>query len=141
MAHFPAATPLGPIRFSDRLLDENNTQILMPSTALAEYLVPFEPGMHADVVAPLAKRFIIAPFDAKCAALAAKLFAKGKEGRKMNVENARNLLKSDLLIVATSAVHGARIFYSDDGDCRNLAERAGLTAKALPTIAPDLFSQ
>lgn len=122
-------------------LDDTNAQVIVPSVALAEYLVPFDPKKHADVVAPLAKRFIIAPFDVKCAALAARLFVEGKEDREMSVENARNLLKADSLIIATAAVNGARLFYSEDEQCRKLAERANLTAKALPTIAPDLFSQ
>lgn len=122
-------------------LDDNDTQVLVPSIALAEYLTPCDPATHSDVIAPLAKRFIIAPFDVKCAALAARLFLEGKQDRQMGVENARNLLKSDSLIVATAAVHGARTFYSEDADCRTLAERARLKAEALPTIAPDLFSQ
>ena len=124
-----------------RGLDDIDAQVIVPSVALAEYLVPFDSQKHADVVAPLARRFIIAPFDVKCAALAARLFVEGKQDREMSVENARNLLKSDSLIIATAAVHGARIFYSDDEQCRKLAERAHLSAEALPTIAPDLFSQ
>lgn len=122
-------------------LEDANAQIIVPSVALAEYLVLVDPQKHADAVAPLAKRFIIAPFDVKCAALAARLFVEGKQDREMSVQSARNLLKADSLIIATAAVHGARTFYSDDGRCRKLAERANLSAEALPTIAPDLFSQ
>lgn len=122
--------------------EENGTQVIVPTVSLAEYLIPSDPMKHNDIVAPLAKRFILAPFDARCAPLAARLFAHGKEERKMGVENARNLLRSDSLIIATAAVHGATTFYSDDALCRNLAKRVPrLLVEGLPTIAPDLFSQ
>lgn len=122
------------------IFEENGTQIIVPSVSLAEYLIAFDPSTHNDVIAPLAKRCILAPFDAHCAALAARLFVQGKEDREMDCENARNLLKSDCLIIATAVVHGARTFYSDDARCRNLAKRVHrLKVEGLPTIAPDLF--
>ena len=121
--------------------DENNVQVIVPSVCLAEYLIPCDPATHNDTIAELAKRFILAPFDARGAALAARLFVEGKKDRKMATKNARNLLKSDSLIIATAAVHGARTFYSDDTQCRSLASRVpGLTTEGLPTVAPDLWS-
>lgn len=122
-------------------LERDNAQIILPATALSEYLIPYGPSEHADIIAQLSRRFFLAPFDAKCAAMAARLFSRGKAGRPMGQKNSRNLLKSDAYIVATAAVHGARRFYSNDKWCRKLAEKAGLTAKDLPDIAPDLFSQ
>ena len=123
-------------------LDEDHAQIIVPSVSLAEYLVPVNPSSHNDVIAPLAKRFILAPFDAHCAALAARLFVEGKEDRDMDCKNARNLLKSDSLIIATAVVHGAKTFYSDDAKCRNLAKRVNrLIVEELPTMAPNLYMQ
>lgn len=124
-----------------KILERDNSQIILPATALSEYLIPYRPSEHADVIAQLSRRFFLAPFDVKCAALAARLFSIGKAERHMGKRNARKLLKSDAYIVATAAVHGARLFYSNDKWCRKLAEKAGLTARDLPDIAPDLFSQ
>lgn len=122
-------------------LDETKAQIIFPSVCVAEYLNPFDSSNHSDVIAELAKRFILAPFDVRCAALAARLFSQGKGERDMDAKNTRNLLKSDSLIIATAAVHGARMFYSDDAQCRKLAERAKtLKVDGLPTVAPDLWS-
>ena len=122
--------------------EDNGTQVLVPSVVLAEYLVPIDPQSHSDVVAPLASRFIIAPFDVHCAAVAARLFVEGKKERTMEAEHSRNLLKSDSLIIATAVVHGARTLYSDDADCRKLADRfPRFKVERLPTIAPNLWSQ
>ena len=121
--------------------DENRTQVIVPSVCLAEYLTPYDTDTYNDVIAPLAKRFILAPFDVRCAALAARLFVQGKGERKLNTKNARNMLKSDCLIIATAASHGARTFYSDDAQCRKLAAHARLNVEGLPEIAPNLFEQ
>ncbi|MBN4058970.1 type II toxin-antitoxin system VapC family toxin [bacterium AH-315-J04] len=121
--------------------DDSNAQVVIPSIALAEYLVPYDSHVHSDVVGPLAKRFIIAPFDVKCASLGARLFKEGLKRRKIGTPYDRKIIKSDALVVATAYVHGARTFYSDDARCRKLAAQTNMTVKSLPTIAPDLFSQ
>ncbi len=122
-------------------LEQENAQIIIPAVCLAEYLTPIEEGRHREVTARLTKRFIIAPFDVRCASLAATLFVKGKAEREMHTENARKCLRADSLIIATAAVHNAEVFYSNDRDCRNLADGVWrMRAEDLPEIPPDLFS-
>lgn len=121
-------------------LDEQEAQVLIASVVLTEYITPVSPDNHQDVIAALNQRFIIAPFDVRCASLAASLFSQGKKSRMMSVKHARSTLRSDCLIIATAHAHGARIFYSDDAKCRKLAARApGMTVRQLPSIPPNLF--
>jgi predicted nucleic acid-binding protein len=122
-------------------LELDKAQVIIPSVALSEYLIRVKPEEHGGVVAALSGRFLIQPFDAQCASLAAKLFLQGKELRKMSADGARKTLKADAFIIATAVVHGARKLYSGDADCRKLASKVrDLTVEDLPTVAPDLFA-
>lgn len=121
-------------------LEDEDSQIIVPAVALSEYLTKVGQGHQKDVIASLATRFIIAPFDVKCVALAATLFSEGQgivtKGRKGN----RSMLRADSLIIATAACQGASAFYSGDANCRKLAERVPrLEVFDLPSIAPSLF--
>lgn len=121
-------------------LDSEQSQVIIPAVALAEYLTPIHEKDHAENVATLSKRFLIQPFDVNCASLAARLFQVGKSVRPMKSPAARKCLRADCLIVATAHVHGATAFYSADGDCRKLAQKlSGWTVQGLPDIAPSLF--
>lgn len=122
-------------------LEEKEAQIIVPAISLSEYLVPVKDEDRNEQIAILSKRFIIAPFDVRCASLASQLFSRGKETREMGEENARKILKADCMIVATAAVHGARVFYSGDTKCRALAEQIHKwTVRDVPDTPPDLFS-
>ncbi len=135
------ATERSRARWLFEQLDNEGAQVLIPSVVLAEYLTLVDPKKHRDVIAELSTRFIIPPFDVQCASLAAEPFVEGKQSRQMDEPGARKCLRADCLIVATAAVHGARILYSGDGKCRNLAAAApNLQAQDLPTIPPSLFS-
>ena len=122
-------------------LEDDSAQVILPSIALSEYLTPMPPRQHRDVIAALSSRFIIAPFDVRCAGLSAQLFAEGKDLRTMSRKGVRKCLRADCHIVATAIVHGARVLYSDDKDCRNLASKdPRITALRIPDIPPDLFA-
>ena len=69
-----------------RELEEDAAEIVIPSVALAEYLVHVDPQRHQETIAPLDERFRIQPFDVKCAALAARLFLQGRSQRVMETE-------------------------------------------------------
>ena len=90
----------------DRLHDEK-AQILVPSVAVCEYVTPVEPEKRNEVIAALSSRFIIPPFDVRCAALAAQLFKDGKSTRKMDSPGARKCLRSDAFIITTAPVRAA----------------------------------
>lgn len=123
-------------------LEEDDAQIIIPSVALSEYLTPVEPQRHADVIAQLTNRFLVHPFDVRCASVAASLFQKGKTQLSPKPKKgARACLRADCFIIATAAIYGAKIFYSGDKNCRKLASSATkLTVRDLPTMAPTLYS-
>ncbi|NOX57876.1 MAG: PIN domain-containing protein [Planctomycetes bacterium] len=121
-------------------LGESGSQIILPSVALSEYLTKVEEDEQRSVIAKLTTRFIVAPFDVKCASLAAILFAKGKKNRPKGVAGARSFLRADAMIIATAVTHGAKIFYSGDKKCRKLASSLPqLDVKGLSDIPPNLF--
>src|SRR5207247_2316967 len=101
--------------------EQENAQVIVPSVAVAEYLSPADPKDHAGIVAAITARFVVPPFDVRCAALAAALFNTGQTGRPKGEVNARKALRADSLIIATASTHGARVFYSGDSRCRKLA--------------------
>lgn len=121
-------------------LEADRAQVIVPSIVVCEYLTPINPVQHKSVIAELTERFIIAPFDVRCASLAATLFKEGKELREMDHPNARKCLRADAGIIATASIHGAKQFFSGDKDCRNLAARVGrMVAYDLPDIPANLF--
>jgi len=103
-------------------LDEREAQVIIPSVVLSEFLVKVESGKMASTTAALAERFLIVPFDVRSAALAAELFARFKGKRTVGKAGARDCLKADALIVASAKTGGARTFFSDDSECRKMAE-------------------
>ncbi len=121
-------------------LEEEDSQIVVPAVALSEYLTRVDSDNHKNVIASLTVRFIISPFDVKCAALAARLFADGRGLIKKGTKGSRAVLRADAMIIASAASHGARHFYSGDAACRKLAGRVpGLIVDDLPKIPPNLF--
>ena len=122
-------------------LDESKAQVIVPAVALSEYLTKVQPNEQRDVIATLAARFIIAPFDVECAALAAQLFSQGRGIVKGKTRGGRSTLRADALIIATAAVHGAEAFYSGDAICRKMASLVPrLEVLDVPKQPPDLFS-
>ncbi len=120
--------------------EQERPEVIIPSVALSEYLTPVQTGKRSEVIAELSSRFVIAPFDVRCAALAARLFSEGKEARLMEVPNARKTLRSDALIIASAFVHGAQDFYSGDAACRNLASKVeSLNVHDLPEVPATLM--
>jgi predicted nucleic acid-binding protein len=123
-------------------LEEDEAQIILPTVAVSEYLTPLDPATHDAIITELGRRFILAPFDIKSAALAARIYAENKniQLQIQNQPNARKTLRADCLIVATARIHGARIFYSGDTGCRSLASKiSGIEARDLPAQPPNLF--
>jgi len=124
-----------------RELEQDEAQIIIPSIVVAEFITPIRaPEEQVRTVAAMRERFIIAPFDAMDAVLAATLWNRGKSTRKMARQSARVCLRADALIVATAKNHGAEEFFTNNEDCLKMAASVML-ARGLPNIAPDLFSQ
>lgn len=119
------------------LLDHENANVVVPAVAIAEFVYPIDPADQSRVIADLADRFMIRPFDVSCCALAAQLWKLMRPNQK-RVSGGRDLVKSDALIVACAKRHGASTFFSDDEDARDMASKV-MTAKPLPDIGQSLF--
>jgi predicted nucleic acid-binding protein len=120
------------------LFTADNAQVLLPAIVISEYLIPAEKKSHPAIIDAINKRFLIKPFDIECASLAAELFKIGKPMRPSGVPMGREVLRSDTLIIATAKVHKAKVFYTNDNDCRALASRV-MDARPLPNNSHELF--
>ena len=110
----------------------------IPTIVVAEYLVPADKKAHASIIEAINRRFLIRPFDIECASLAAELFKVGKPMRTAGIPLGREVLRADTLIIATAKVHKAKVFYTDDANCRALAATV-LDARPLPANSPHLW--
>ena len=121
-------------------LEKEKAQIVVPSIVVAEFVIPLKTSKEREeMIVRLQKRFLIAPFDAKDAAVAADLWHDGKKTREMRQPGARVRLKADAMIVATAYGHGAQAFYTDDDDCFNMVQKIML-ARRLPKIGAHLWA-
>jgi predicted nucleic acid-binding protein len=120
-----------------QMLAREKAKIIIPSIVLAEYLIGIEASRHPDVIASFQRLFFCPPFDVRCAAVAASLWQLHHtlpEGEKMQ----RRVLKADVMIIATAKVAGARMLFTGDRGCRNLARNI-MDARDLPTHDEDLY--
>lgn len=90
--------------------DREKTRVILSAVALSEYLTVYDPAQHASIVTALNERFVIMPFDVRCASLAATLFMDGKPLRDLSIPGARAALRADTLIIATASINGATTF-------------------------------
>src|SRR4051794_23710227 len=84
--------------------EAHETQVILSTVALAEYLTPADPAAHPGMIAELDRRFIIVPLDRDCAALAAELWRIGQAQRPKNIPGGRAILRADTMVVATAKV-------------------------------------
>ncbi len=119
-------------------LEKNKMQIMIPSIVLSEYLTPLSEEESSLASAEISSLCVIAPFDTRCAMLAAKLFRQGKQHYPSGVKHGRACLRADCMIIATAKAHGASIFYTGDKNCLKLAQNV-ITAKDLPDQPDNLF--
>ena len=123
------------------LAKHGNNDIILPTVAISELLVPVPIAQHGPLMAALRKRFICQTHDLLAATIAATIWAQYKQLPPDHRYENRHVLKSDAMIVAASKAAGARRFYSHDAKCRKMAELAGMVARDLPTNGEDLFSK
>lgn len=124
-----------------RQASERKDGILVPSLVLSEVLVKYSDADRPAVLAEIGKRFFIAPFDARAAAIAAKLYADNQTwiASRAATGNTRQCIKVDLSILATVAANNIRNFYVEDGPLFDLGKRYGgrldVLVKPLPAPA------
>ncbi|HEX8521560.1 MAG TPA: PIN domain-containing protein [Tepidisphaeraceae bacterium] len=121
----------------EQLLDQNAI-VIVPTVALAEFLVPYRPAEHGQVIATLKDSFIFPPFDVHAAAIAAEVWSKHQSFAEED-KIKKPFLKADAMIVATAKAVGAEVIYSNDPGLRRLADAVHLSSRGLPTHAENLF--
>jgi hypothetical protein len=110
-------------------LDADGERVIIPTPVLCEFLIlAGKEGPEYLGNIESAKTFLVMPFD-KMAAVelaAMELEHRGKGGRKKEPDVPYQKVKFDRQIVVIAKANGAHTIYSDDGDVRKFATRAGL---------------
>lgn len=103
------------------LLEElvrRGTRLAITSVALGEFLSHFDDDERATQLVTIASAFVILPYDARAAAIAADLWNRRNEAKSTAT---RVVLKADIQIVASAIAGGAGTIYSHDDNLRKLA--------------------
>lgn len=118
-------------------LERDEMQIVVPTICAAELAVPIMEKKRGHFLATLSENFLIKPFDLHAAGIAADHFARTLKLPKDDVP-ARKVLSADVKIIATAKAAGAKIFYSHDEKCRNVAKLI-MEGRDLPSHREELF--
>lgn len=115
-------------------LDERGERVLLPADVLAEYLGNIPPEQRAAEQHTLLTRFPIVPLDTRAAIIAAELAFDKELWKKAQAEYqvTRQVVKSDISIIAESVAAGAHTLYSHDSKMQKLAQ-GKLLVKEIPT--------
>ncbi len=117
-------------------LENADTQIVLPTIVLSELMVPMSPEQRASFLETAREQFAVVPFDDRAADIAAGLWQKHRKLRKQD-RTSRQVMKADVLILASAYAAGARVTYSHDRKCRRLAELLpDMVARDLPRQPP-----
>ena len=110
-------------RFFRRCKDDGK-RIYVPAQSLAELLVGYSAAQRRQTLATLPKSFLIAPFDAKAAAIAAELQHNWDHLKQVGSEYGitRQQIKADINVLASAIAAGASYLYSEDGQMKSFAQ-------------------
>lgn len=110
-------------------LDADGERVIIPTPVLCELLIlAGKEGSEYLATIETAKTLLVAAFDQKAAIelAAMELEHRSKGGKKTEPNVPYQKVKFDRQIVAIAKANGAHTIYSDDGDVRKFATRAGL---------------
>jgi predicted nucleic acid-binding protein len=109
-------------------------EVFIPAHALAEFLAGYDDAQVHRTIISLSRSFVIAPFDAKAAIIAAKIQRDWNKIKQIANESGvdRCQIKADICIVASAVASGASTLYSHDRQMVSLAQGHGITVKELP---------
>ncbi len=118
-------------------LDKVKGKLIIPTPALAEYLVHADQA-GLDTVALLQKRasVTIANFDTAAAFETSQMDAAalGRGNKRDGAEEPWQRVKIDRQVVAVAKVHGARLIVSDDEGVRKAAARQGIAVMSIDEL-------
>lgn len=116
----------------------NKTTIMVPSVVVGELLTAIEPNHHPMIVNLLETGFDIPPYDAKAAALFARLWREKKDSGlvgeiQKELQATRQELKADCMIVATAIARNAEVLYSHDAKLKRFAN-GNIDVREIPAL-------
>ena len=121
----------------------DRTKLILPAQALAEYLVGFDDATRNRSIVMLERTFIIAPFDAKAASVAASLQRDRDLLRDIGEEYGlrKQTIKADINVLASAIASGSTRLISEDAEMVKLAQ-GRIIVDLLPTIQrqTDMFA-
>jgi hypothetical protein len=140
----PGTSPQADLKRRATILLEKfeDSTIVLATISVAELLVPVPVHQKGPLTLKLNAHFHVYPFDLKAATIASDLWAAYKtqsNGNKVKYAD-RNVLKADMMIVASAKAAGATDFYSHDKECRKLAGLI-MDSHDLPKQSEKLFSE
>lgn len=132
---------------SDKL--QMDKRVLLPSICLAKFLTGIEKLKRGAVLKNLEKWTFIAGFDARAASVTADLIYDALQDWKQEKNNnpqsdyaqrTRQIIKSDVIVLATAIAHGGTVLYTKDEAVFTRLSGGQITIKSLPALQPTLFS-
>jgi hypothetical protein len=96
--------------------------VVFPTIAISEILVPVPASKRGLLITALQELFVCPEFDQRAAVIAAELWARYKEvPPDLKYEN-RHVMRADVKIIASAKAVGATHFYTNDDNCRAIAD-------------------
>lgn len=120
------------IDWTARLIEDikGRVQFVITAVALGEYLTRFNEAERQAQLSVVHRDFMVLPYDARAASIAADLW---RQRHQPDVTSVRNVIKADIAILATAIAGGAQTIYSHDKQLRSLASVSGeIIAKKIP---------
>ena len=133
----PVSRPQARIRQLVESLDEQRGKILIPTPALAEFLV--KAGNDGSAYLSELNNssvFEVVPFDERAAIECARQVASAREGgrKKTDFDGSWQKIKVDYQIVAIAVVNMADLIYSDDRDVQALSNRVDMAVRGIEDL-------
>lgn len=107
--------------------NEKKHQIIIPALVLGELLMAIPPEEHSGFLSLISRKLRIIPFDAKAAAIFAKMWRNWADKKKYfdtldGNHASREKIKIDYMIAATAKANNAECIYSEDPLMKKFAE-------------------
>jgi predicted nucleic acid-binding protein len=128
---------------------QKDKRVILPSLCLAEYLTGVPKPKRNAALKSLETWTFIAGFDASAAGVTADLmhdiFLDWKDEKANNPESdyakrSRQIIKSDVIVLATAIAHGGTILYTTEEVVFSRMAGGRIDIKSLPALQPMLFT-
>ncbi|RYD21743.1 MAG: PIN domain-containing protein [Verrucomicrobiaceae bacterium] len=108
-------------------LDDDDATVIVPTPLLQELLMDCDPSERTALITQLKSRFVLAPFDAASAQIAAKIWNEKKRAKvidqiRSSGDSMRTKIKIDIQIIAVACSQNASVLYTNDANLAKMAE-------------------